>query len=219
MEKLVTHDAAAALGLHVDTLRRYAREGAPHERERDGSMRFDLSAVRGWMAGVNRTGDPGRPRDFAVDDDGFFDRYEPRAPFAGVLSEAEELQHRAAILEGGGDVPLDGHIVSATSPIATDLERAIVESRCTLTPTQAIAYVRAVVRLKYGIAQLTEDLPQDLTGHTSEGMAARLRAAVGAKLDTQADACEGIATSKPSAPRPPASKRPAPAKGRKGVRR
>src|SRR5690349_7248299 len=54
-------EIARAFALHVKTVRRYAAQGCPHDRDGAGRMRFDPAEVRRWMSGTGRDGRPGRP--------------------------------------------------------------------------------------------------------------------------------------------------------------
>lgn len=53
-------DLAAELDVHPETIGRYDREGAPHERKGRSNF-YDAAEYRAWMAANGKTGKEGRP--------------------------------------------------------------------------------------------------------------------------------------------------------------
>jgi len=47
---VTTLEAANRLGCHPDTMRDWAKSGCPHDRIGNGRIRWNLSAVRTWLA-------------------------------------------------------------------------------------------------------------------------------------------------------------------------
>ena len=167
--------AADEIGVDEKTIRRWCAEPgyhAPHERDaRTQQIRVNIDELRQWMRRAGRSGEPGRPDEYA----GVADA----AKFWLQYREIRPPDWEAAADDDGE--PSDD-VLTYPDDLITPFERSVVDGSRAPTARETKQYVKLAVRLRAILLWETTAMTSWLVRRDENELEARLLTIMGDKI-------------------------------------